>query len=142
MSFKLLQKEQVNDKELKLKHKIKPRECSINAFFKDSQTNWRLITYQGKICEPKSLQTRVAQWYHKMLLHPGETRTHETIAQHFHWPNMQKETHKVCEHCDLCQHTKRRTAANSKLGKLPAKQAEITVGNTLHRPKKTVCYTP
>ena len=131
MSFKLLCKEQINDKELKSKCKLKPKECSIDTFLKDSQTNCQLITYQGKICVRKSLQERLAQWYHKLLLHPGETRTHETIAQHFYWPNMQKETHKVCKHCDLCQRTKRLTAANSKLGKLPAKQAEITPWETL-----------
>ena len=57
--------------------------------------------------------------------------THETIAQHFYWPNVQKELRKVCKHCDLCQRTKRPTAANSKLGKLPAKQAETTLWETL-----------
>ena len=131
ISYKLLYKEQINDKEIKKRFKIKPEDYSIDTFSKDSQTNRQLITYQGKICVPKTLQERLVQWYHEMLLHPGETRTHETIAQHFYWPNMRILVRKVCKHCDLCQRTKKRTTQNSKLGKLPPKQAEITPWNTL-----------
>ena len=130
ISFKLLYKEQLKDKDLKNKVKSNS-DYSIDTFSKDSQTVRQLITYQGKICVPKSLQERMVNWYHEMLVHPGETRTHETIAQHFYWANMRKTVHKVVKTCDLCQRTKRRTAHNSKLGKLPPKQAEVIPWETL-----------
>mgnify|MGYP001306591820 FL=1 len=126
IAYKLLYKEQVKDKELLKKVKLTSKDYSINTFLKDSQTVRQLITYKGKIYVPETLQKRLVQWYHEMLMHPGETRTHETVAQHFYWPNMRKTVQKVCKYCDLCQRTKKRTAANSKMGKLPPKSAEIT----------------
>ena len=131
ISFKLLMQEQIKDKELLKRAKSAPQAYSIDSFSKDSQTNRQLITYQGKICVPKSLQQRLVQWYHEMLVHPGETRTHETVAQHFYWPNMRKTVQKVCKHCDICQRTKKRTAKNSKFGELPPKQAEVIPWETL-----------
>ena len=131
IAYKLLYKEQVKDKELLKKVKLTSKDYSINTFLKDSQTVLQLITYKGKIYVPQTLQKRLVQWYHEMLMHPGETRTHETVAQHFYWPNMRKTVQKVCKYCDLCQRTKKRAAANSKMGKLPPKSAEITPWETL-----------
>ena len=84
IAYKLLYKEQVKDKELLNKVKLTSKDYSINTFSKDSQTVRQLITYKGKIYVLQTLQKRLVQWYHTMLMHPGETRTHETVAQHFY----------------------------------------------------------
>ncbi len=47
-----------------------------------------LITYNKKIVVPSTLQKQVLNWYHSYLLHPGMTRTEETIIQHFYWHNI------------------------------------------------------
>ena len=135
ISFKLLYREQVKDNNLKKRFKSNPKDYSIDKFLKDSQTERQLITYQGKICVPETLQKRLVEWYHEMLLHPGETRTHKMIAQHFYWPNLRVLVRKVCKYCDLCQRTKKCTTHNSKLGHLPPKQAEII-------PWETLCVDP
>ena len=37
-----------------------------------------LVTYNGKIVIPQTLQMRLLKWYHAQLLHPGKERTEET----------------------------------------------------------------
>jgi hypothetical protein len=49
----------------------------------------QLLCYKNRIFVPKALRKHVVEWYHTYLLHPGETRTEETIAQHLYWPNIQ-----------------------------------------------------
>ena len=77
---------------------------------------------ENKIVMPQALQIRTVQWYHRVLCHPGETRTELTIKQHFTWPNMRKDVHKVCSRCDTCLLTKRNNKRN--YGLLPEKKAE------------------
>ena len=57
-----------------------------------------------------------------MLCHPGETRTEETIRQHFDWKGLRTEVIRQCRTCHICQLTKKR---HKKLGHLPAKEPEI-----------------
>ena len=80
-----------------------------------------LITKEGKIVMPKSLQKRCVDWYHLVLCHPGMTRTEQTIRQHFTWKNLRGDVQKACKTCKVCQLTKRKSI---KYGKLPAKVAE------------------
>ena len=49
---------------------------------------YSLWTYKEKIYVPVKLQKKVVEWYHNRLLHPGHTRTEETISQHFWWPKL------------------------------------------------------
>ncbi len=91
--------------------------------------NYDLFTKDGKIVVPKTLQKKAVQFYHALLMHPGETRTELTIAQHFTWKGMRKTVQSVCKNCSSCQLSKPRL---QKLGKLPPKSAEIV-------PWETVC---
>ena len=63
-----------------------------------------------------------------MLCHPGETRTEETIRQHFTWKGLRTHVKKACRTCHICQTTKKTTA---KYGHLPPKQPEVTPWETL-----------
>ena len=56
--------------------------------FRGGGTDIELICYNGKIVILLLLQKYVLHWYHTYLLHPGITRTEETIRQHFHWKNL------------------------------------------------------
>ena len=82
-----------------------------------------------RIVIPKKLQTRVIRWYHDTLLHPGETRTEATIAQHFYWKGLRTQVVSHCRQCSVCQATKK---TNAKYGLLPAKrEPEVSPWKTL-----------
>ena len=70
---------------------------------------------------PTTLQKRCVQWYHESLCHPGESRTEQTIRQHFTWKNLKGKVEKACKTCQICQPTKKKSI---KYGKLPPKVAE------------------
>jgi len=89
--------------------------------FRGGGKNIELICYKGKIVIPVPLQTRIAQWYHVYLAHPGETRTEQTIRQHLYWPKLRETVHKVCRTCTVCQKEKK---THKKYGHLPEKEAE------------------
>jgi len=89
--------------------------------FRGGDKDVELICYKGKIAIPSSLQLRVTQWYHTYLAHPGETRTEQTIRQHFHWNNLRDTVHKICHTCGVCQKNKK---THKKYGQVPEKEAE------------------
>ena len=89
--------------------------------FRRGETSFELIVRFDKIVIPKSLQSRTVEWYHYYLCHPGETRTEQTIRQHFWWNNLRDTVHTVCKTCDTCQRTKK---TNMKYGHLPEKTAQ------------------
>ena len=49
---------------------------------------------------------RTVDWYHKMLCHPGETRTEHTIRQHFDWRGLRTTVQGECKKCPTCQRAK------------------------------------
>jgi hypothetical protein len=49
---------------------------------------------------PQSLRQRVLSWYHEYLLHPGKTRTENTIRNTMTWPGLTQ----VVEHWMLMIH--------------------------------------
>lgn len=51
-------------------------------------------------------------------MHPGATRTEETIAQHLYWPNIRKTVQAQVASCPMCQKAK---GNKRKYGHLPAK---------------------
>ena len=66
-----------------------------------------LVCHRGKIVVPAKLQKRVVEWYHQVLLHPGITRTEETIGQHLWWKNMRQHITQHVACCPICQRNKR-----------------------------------
>ena len=58
----------------------------------------------------------------------GETRTEQSIRQHFTWKGLRKSVHHVCKKCANCQKAK---VTNTKYGKLPPKEAEEHPWDTL-----------
>jgi transposase InsO family protein len=87
-----------------------------------------LICYNGKIVIPPVLQKRITEWYHLQLGHPGETRTEQTIKQHFWWNKLRESVHDVCKKCHTCQVAKK---SQIKYGHLPPKEAEYVPWETL-----------
>ncbi len=67
---------------------------------------FELVTREGKICIPKGLQQKTVEWYHNILLHPGEKRTELTIGQLFYWKNMKTTVKNIVSRCPTCQLTK------------------------------------
>src|SRR5512145_1201594 len=90
---------------------------------------YNLITREGKIVVPQSMQAKLVQWYHNTLMHLGETRMELTIGQHYYWKNLRTSIKHVCGRCHVCQLTKPKL---KKFGHLPEKEAEVI-------PWKTVC---
>ena len=87
------------------------------------------LTNINRMIIPASLRTRLMQWYHTMLLHPGSTRLYNTLHQHFTWPNMDKDIQQYCKTCPTCQKAKRGLRG---YGKVPLKDVET-------QPWKDVC---
>ena len=59
----------------KLKQKlVSHKDYTLNTFCGGNQ-NHCLICRNSKICLPAEIQKKTVDWYHKMLCHPGETRT-------------------------------------------------------------------
>ena len=69
---------------------------------------------------PPTLQSRVVQWYHFYLQHPGHTRLEETIKATMYWKNMRGHIRKHVKICPTCQRAK---ITRTKYGKLPTKVA-------------------
>ena len=89
---------------------------------------YNIIYYNDRITVPKTLQKRILNWYHEILMHPGINRTELTIRQHFTWPKLHAEVEEVCKKCTTCQLTKK---TKQKYGHLPPKKAEAIPWDTL-----------
>ena len=119
LKYATIQKYQQADKELQGKVNNNPL-YKLHSF-RGGEKEYLLICYHNKIVVPKVLQQRTIDWYHLHLSHPGETRTEETIGQHFTWKNMRQQIRDTCKKCKVCQLTKKKTR---QYGHLPAKEAE------------------
>jgi len=127
LSYAEIQHEQDKDEsllDLFAKNEDYKRETRLH-----SDKEYQLIVKGDKIVLPKSMQRKATEWYHDMLLHPGETRMELTIGQHFYWPKMRQTIKHVCGRCHTCQITKKRT---KKLGHVPPKEPDAI-------PWQTVC---
>ena len=121
LTYKTISEKQNLDASLLQAIRDKTPHYAITIFRGGGKTR-ELITFKGKIVIPETLQRRCVEWYHINLCHPGETRTEQTIRQHFYWKNLRKDVENTCRTCSTCQLTKRKTI---KYGHLPAKEAEI-----------------
>ena len=93
------------------------------GFSKQNGSTIDLLCYSDRIVVPKVLQTKILEWYHYLLVHPGRDRTLKTIHQHFYWKGLANDVEKFCKKCPICQTTK---VSKKKYGLLPAKEAEAT----------------
>jgi len=84
----------------------------------------QLLCYKNRTFVPQALRKHMVEWYHTYLLHPGETRTEETIAQHLYWPNIRKLVQEQVRSCVKCQLAKR---TRLKYGHLPLKNVDTEV---------------
>ena len=82
-----------------------------------------LLVYEDKrlVIPGIVMQSRVVQWYHHYLQHPGANRLEETLVAVMYWPGMRYRIRKYVKSCNRCQKNKSR---KRKYGKLPPKIAE------------------
>ncbi len=118
--YKLIAKHQYSNKVLVQNLKKGLNDLILKPFRSGGKTR-QLICRHEKIVIPETLRCRIVEWYHNILCHPGETRTEQTIRQHFWWKNLRHDVHNICSTCHTCQLTKRST---KKYGYLPEKEAE------------------
>ena len=97
--------------------------------FTQEDKSYELVMREKRIVLPAKLGKKATEWYHGLLMHPGETRTELTMAQHYYWRDMRKTVKRVCSRCLACQLNKPKKA---KKGKVPPKVAEAI-------PWQTVC---
>jgi len=125
LTFKYIDKYQRKDLTLMGKLKSSLDTATENGYhtksFRGGGNDIELVCYNSKIVIPKVLQNYVLNWYHTYLLHPGSTRTEETIRQHLYWPNLRNDVRKYVGTCEICQKCKKQ---KPKFGLLPAKDAE------------------
>jgi hypothetical protein len=117
----------------------KESSTKIRADLEDkANSNWKykpveginLVHYRDKIYVPKILRTRVLDWYHSYLQHPGGDRLAQTLTTICRWSGIVNQARTFCRKCKNCQKFKKRS---SKYGELPAKEAEAL------KPWHTVC---
>ena len=118
LSFNILHKYQLKDKKLQENKILKNYSTKI---FLGVDSSYNLVLYKDKIVVPDKLKKRVLNWYHDFLLHPGVTRTEETIRQHLYWKGMRADVEHNVKTCKTCQKYKKQ---KKKYGLLPAKEAE------------------
>ena len=93
-------------------------ECAIEERT-HSDKKCQILTKNGLICAPTSLQTPAAEWHHYHLCHPGETRLELTLRQHYDWKGLRTTVQKACRACTICAEAKKKEV---KFGKLPPKK--------------------
>ena len=70
-----------------------------------------------RIFVPRALQQRLLDWYHTILMHPGQARMRESIMRYFTWPGCSKDIKEYVEKCEICQ--KMKSTNTQKAGKIP-----------------------
>ena len=122
LSYREIEHRQKADAEIKALRQRKPDDYE-DTVYPSGDRQFTLITKGNKIVLPKALQKKGVEWYHEMLMHPGETRTELTMGQHYCWKGMRKTVEDVCKKCAQCQLTKPKL---KRLGHLPPKTVEET----------------
>lgn len=81
-----------------------------------------LISLNGKVVVPHSLQGQIVSWYHDYLIHPGSKCLEKTIGQILWWKELGDDTKKYVKTCHKCQLYKK--SNKKKYAKMPCKKAE------------------
>ena len=89
-----------------------------------------LIHKNNRILVPQSKQQVVLEWYHNILIHPGEKRMIETIKLVFTWSGLNKQVKQLVKTCHECQMYKKAGKKNYSL--LPPKDAESIRWNRIN----------
>jgi transposase InsO family protein len=116
MKPSLIAREQRKDKRIQKRLRENRRDLTLKKV-----EGRDLLSFQGKILVPDSLQGRIIAWYHKYLAHPGMTRLEATIRTVFVWPGMQEQIKRHIGRCKECQLNKGNA---KKYGHLPPKDME------------------
>ena len=88
-----------------------------------------VLLYDNKrLVIPARLQSRIVQWYHHYLMHPGHTRLEETIAVSMYWRSLRTDVRRHVKKCDSCQRGKKRKVLYRHL---PPKTAEVKPWNSV-----------
>ena len=115
----LVQKEQqkeLNKKNSKIKRLL---EQKLSGYYKDNSLyDTELILHEKRIYVPISLRSKVIEWYHHYLNHPGAERLNKTLQQVCYFKGITSACQKHCYRCKQCQLYKKR---KGKYGKIPTK---------------------
>ena len=128
LTYEAIFEAQQEDQELHRLFQTSPKYSRKQIAYSDK--TYDLIVREYRIVLPKKLQGPAVRWYHQQLMHPGESRTEATIAQHYYWKGMREMVQRSCRKCALCQITKAKT---QKKGQIPVKE------NVEVRPWHTLC---
>jgi len=119
---------QKKDRALQNKFRTQP-ELHVKKPHAFSDSTCKLIAKNNKICVPKLLQHKCAEWHHLTLMHPGEQRLELTMAQRHTWIGLKPTCARVCKNCENCAASEER---DQKTGLLPPKHTpEIIPWHTL-----------
>ena len=66
-----------------------------------------LIHKNNKIIVLSTLQDRVMEWYHTILVYSGEKFMEESVRSTYIWRGLQADTISYCKTYDTCQRCKR-----------------------------------
>jgi hypothetical protein len=86
--------------------------------------------HNARIVVPSALINRVLDWYHTVLVHPGETRMEASIRSVYTWKNLRRDVQARCKTCHKCQLAKK--SGKKKYGHLPPKTAECLMWNRVN----------
>jgi hypothetical protein len=82
------------------------KERHKNNFGSLSFGSTKVHTFDGKIWVLETLQSRIIDWYHTNLRHPGVTRTINSLGQTFAWQGIRPQVEAYIKSCDQCQRHK------------------------------------
>ena len=121
ISYNEIEHRQKEDAQIRNFLRTKPDVCK-ETVYPCGDKSYTLVTKDNRIVLPKCMQKKAVEWYHGVLMHPGETRTELTMAQHYCWIGMRDTVTRVCQKCASCQLFK---TDQRKLGHLPEKTPEM-----------------
>ena len=61
-----------------------------------------LIHKHNKIIVLATLQEKVMEWYHTILVHPGKKQMEESIQSIYTWRGLQADVNNYVKTCDIC----------------------------------------
>ena len=93
LDLKLMQEAQLNNEELVriVKNHLSGSGKNDTVYTYKKLEGVELIHTNNRILVPRSRQQSVLDWYHDVLIHPGEARMIETIKLVFTWSGLNKQ---------------------------------------------------
>ena len=77
---------------------------------------------KGKLCIPScSIRELLVREAHggDLMAHHGVSKTYDMMSEHFFWPKMRHDVHKVCARCTTCKQAKSRFQPHGLYSPLP-----------------------